>query len=66
MISEELVRVMLKMACNEAGSQYQWATKYKISPAYVSDVIRGNRSIGKSILKALRLRKIVAYQEVKS
>jgi len=65
MISQDFLRKLLAVECKRAGSQYQWATKCKISPAYVSDVLRGNRAIGKSILKALGMRKIVAYEYIK-
>jgi len=55
------VLVMLKQACEEAGSQYQWATKHKLSPSYVSDVLAGCRDLGPSILKSLGLKKLVKY-----
>ena len=57
----EDVRRLLGMACTAAGSQYQWATKHKLSPPYVSDVLVGRRDPGPSILKAIGLKKIVAY-----
>lgn len=61
MIPEYRVRMILKEACEKAGSQHQWALKNKLSPAYVSEVIRGTRAPGDSILKVLNLKKVVMY-----
>lgn len=60
-LSIEDVRGLLRMACAAAGSQYQWATKHKISPPYVSDVLGGRIDPGHSLLEAIGLKKIVAY-----
>ena len=57
------VRCRLAQACEDESSQYQWATKHKLSPAYVSDVLRGKRDPGDGILKALKLKKIIRYVE---
>lgn len=56
---------MLREECAQVGSQYQWATKYKLSPAYVSDVLKGRRNPGPSVLKALKLEAITQYREVR-
>lgn len=60
-LSMEDVRRLLGMACTAVGSQYQWATKHKLSPPYVSDVLAGRRDPGPSILRAIGLKKITAY-----
>ena len=52
----EDVRAVLRQACIDAGSQQAWAEKYKISPAYVSDVLVKRREPGPAILKALRIK----------
>jgi len=58
------LRCVLAEACEQAGSQYQWATRSKLSPAYVSDVLRGKRDPGEGLLKALGLRKVVSYEKI--
>lgn len=62
--SEAGVRDLLKKACLEHGSQYQFATKHQLSPSYVNDVLTKRRGPGKGILKALRLRLCVHYEEI--
>lgn len=51
----------LEHLCEQAGSQYQFATKHKLSPAYVSDVLRCKRMPGPALLKAMELRKVTLY-----
>ncbi|NGZ03330.1 MAG: hypothetical protein CV090_09800 [Nitrospira sp. WS238] len=59
------VLAMIREECAQAGSQYQWATKHKLSPAYVSDVIKGRRNPGPAVLKALKLEAVTQYREVR-
>jgi hypothetical protein len=56
---------MLREAIAQVGSQYQWATKYKLSPQYVSDVLRGRRNMGPAILKALGVEAITQCRSLK-
>lgn len=49
------VRAMLSKACEKAGSLRAWAREHKVSAAYVSDVLNGNRTPGPSILEPLGL-----------
>lgn len=58
--TDDVLRILFDR-CLREGSQKLWAERHKISPAYVSDVLRGNREPGDSILKALQLRKVVTY-----
>jgi hypothetical protein len=44
---------MLRRSCAKAGSQRAWARAHGVSVAYVSDVLRGRRDPGKSILTGL-------------
>lgn len=53
----------LTKACEIAGSQREWAKTHNLSPAYVSDVLKGKRGPGQSILDALGLVKRVEYHE---
>lgn len=55
------VRKLLARECEKAGSQRAWARLAGLSVPYVSDVIRGRRDPGKSILHALKLKKYVTY-----
>jgi hypothetical protein len=59
------VCALLSRKCREAGGQQAWATANDVSPAYVSDVLNARRDPGDSILRALGLRKVVRYVEVK-
>lgn len=56
---------MLRAECAQVGSQYQWATKYKLSPQYLSDVLKGRRNVGPAILKALELEAVTLYRSLK-
>lgn len=60
--NEKGVRDLLRARCDDYGSQYQFATKYKLSPQYVCDVIKGRRKPGPSMLKALGLRSRTYYE----
>jgi len=61
-MTEDQVRKLLAKACETAGGQKAWALTAGVSGAYVSDVLAGNRSPGKSILAALGLDKAVTYK----
>lgn len=51
----------LEHLCEREGSQYQWATKHKLSPAYVSDVLRCKRMPGPALLTAMGMHKVTLY-----
>lgn len=53
MITNDDLLKLLKKACKEAGTQRKWALTNGISPAYVNDVLHGNRDVGKVIVEAL-------------
>ena len=63
MCIEDVIR-LLGMACSAQGSQYQWATKHRLSPAYVSDVLNGRREPGEKMLSALGVERVVLYRLV--
>ena len=54
---------MIRADCSRVGSQYQWATKHRISPAYLSDVLRGRRNPGPAILTALGMKAVTLYKK---
>lgn len=53
----------IRRECSGVGGQYQWATKHHISPAYLSDVLRGKRNIGPAILRALGMTAVTYYKK---
>lgn len=53
---------LLASACAKAGSQLAWADKHDLSPAYISDVLKGRRSPGRAIANALGLERVADYQ----
>lgn len=61
---KELVKI-LRAECKSAGSQRNWALGYKLSPAYICDVLQGRREPGYSILRAMGYRRIVGYEKIK-
>lgn len=62
------VRIMLKEACNEAGSIRAWSREHDLSAAYISDIIVGRREPGPSVLSILGLEAVrheTTYRKVK-
>jgi hypothetical protein len=60
------VIAMLKKRCEEAGSQRAFALDSKISPQYITDVLRRKREPGQMVLDALGLEKVTTYREKES
>ena len=58
------VRELLLSACEEAGTQQAWAKAHRISPQYVTDVLKERREPGGKMLAALGLRRVVAYERI--
>ena len=58
------VRVRLKQAIHLVGSIRRAATAWHVSPQYLSAVVRGEKSIGPRVLKALKLKRriVVVYE----
>ena len=54
-MNTESVLEMLRKACAEHGSIRAWARENKLSPMYVSDVLRGKRDPGPGLCAALGL-----------
>jgi transcriptional regulator with XRE-family HTH domain len=61
MTKQQLLKLLWKKV-DEAGSQKQLAEQFKISPAYLNDVLNERREPGKSILDALGIKKVVSYE----
>lgn len=56
----------LRAACRDAGGQSAFAAAGGVSAQYVNDVMAGRRDAGESILRALGLRRIVRYVEIRA
>lgn len=54
---------LLEKKCREAGGVNAFARLNGLSPAYVSSVQSGNRTLGPKILKALSLKRVVRYEK---
>lgn len=57
------ILTLLQLRCDEAGSLGAWARVNGIAPAYVTDVLRGNRPPGPKITDALGVERVVSYEE---
>lgn len=64
-MTEDDVRKLLRKACEDAGSDRQWAIAHDLSAQYVGDVRRKKRPIGPAILKALGLEAHTTYKRLK-
>jgi DNA-binding transcriptional regulator YdaS (Cro superfamily) len=51
----------LQDACDAAGGQRAWATRFGVSPQLVCDVLSARRDLSDKILAALNLRRVVRY-----
>lgn len=51
----------LRALC-DLNSQTKIARKFKVSPAYISDILKGRREPGESVLKPLGYKKKVFYK----
>jgi hypothetical protein len=60
------IRNLLRCACTQSGTQETWAIQNSLSPAYISDVLKGHRDPGPKILKALGLTSETQYRKAKS
>lgn len=62
-VNTQDVLARLRKDAQRAGSQKALATEIGVSPAYLSDVLAGNRVPGPSILRFYGLRREPAYVE---
>ena len=61
MSTSDYVVEALRLACQRAGSQTNFAKEAGVSVAYVNDVLQGRREPGKSICEALGFERRVTY-----
>lgn len=53
---------MLEVRVKDAGTKSEAARRFNVSPAYLGDVMNGNRAPGPKILRALGLELVCVYQ----
>ena len=58
---EDIVR-LLQGRVKQAGTQAEWARKNDVNPADLSSTITGKRPPTKDVLRALKLKKVFAYE----
>jgi hypothetical protein len=58
---EDIVR-LLQDRVKRAGSQAEWARRNDVNPADLSSTITGKRPPTKDVLRALKLKKVFAYE----
>ncbi len=58
----EAVQALLRKRIASEGSQAAWARKFGVKSDYVSHALSGSRLPTRSLLKALELRKVPAYE----
>jgi hypothetical protein len=58
---EDIVR-LLQQRVKQAGTQAEWARKNDVNPADLSSTITGKRPPTKDVLRALKLKKVFAYE----
>ncbi len=56
--TEAQIRALLDARVHAAGTQITLAKELGISPVYISDVLRGRRQPGKTLLAALGYRRV--------
>jgi hypothetical protein len=61
----ENVRKMVRAKIKRAGGQKHWARLTGIERTNVSSVLSGQRPPSKGLLKALGLRKVIAFEKIK-
>ena len=60
-LTQEEFLGLIRDDVNAEGSQKALAAKLDVSEAYLSDVLRGNRSAGNKILARYNLRAVTSY-----
>lgn len=63
MLNEQDMMERLRAAIAAAGSQKTFADTHKLSQQYISDVLSGRRGVGKKLLDALGLERVVSYRK---
>lgn len=64
-LTAERVREWIELSCIERGDQARFAEKAGVSPAFVNDILRGNREPSGKVLDAMGLERQVRYRVVR-
>jgi transcriptional regulator with XRE-family HTH domain len=59
---EEVIE-MIRQKVKEVGSQEAVGIELGVTQQYIGDLLRGKRTPGETVLKALNLRKVVYYEQ---
>jgi hypothetical protein len=62
LLDEKDVLRLLREDVNKAGGQSAWARRTGVDHSYVKQVLRGKKKPGPTIVQALKLNKVVAYE----
>jgi hypothetical protein len=60
-LDEDVLRAHLKEMCEVFGGQSAWAAKHGVSAQYVSDVLKGRRTISEKLADKLGCVRVVKY-----
>lgn len=63
MITRDQLIDLIRAAVKASGSQRALARKWKVTPAYITDLLHGLRDPGPKILDALGYERVVLYRE---
>ncbi len=58
----EDIKPLLRRLAKKHGSQHELANTLGVSPAYLSDVLKGKREPGQSILSPIGYERVVIYR----
>lgn len=64
-ISQEKAIELIEKIVAEEGSQVKAAKRLDISPAYLGDILKGNRPISESVAQKLGYKRVVSYEPIK-
>ena len=64
LLSADDVRVLLRKACKEAGTQKAWAAASGVSETYLYHVLAGRREPSAAILKPLGLKRANFFHRI--
>jgi len=65
-LNEQHMIAILENSCRNAGSQRAWADANGLSPAFVSDVLKGKRGVTGRIAESLGYVKFIGFYESKT
>lgn len=61
-ITHEKALELIKQMVQDRGTQLEVARELDISPAHLSDILKGNRNISDAVARKLGYRRVVSYE----